>query len=470
MKRLGWPILLLLAHCGPFVSLSQTSFSFGAAPVEIADSPNKKFRVVIESVPNMGADLQASMVKVEGDAPVTQWVTRISSVRRRFPARNAFVSDNGEFFVRATSPMGEIILFRKSDQTIIVPEDPRFGPRLFALESRMPAVDNLRGEEVLRLWDPDKHRWSAYRTKDGAKLHPSREDNLRWNEATRLEILEKLHVAKRRELQEKAMEIARPLARVAGPISTNVPAPTENDYLFLTTVRNPDDRKWFEELLEKNAPLPSYAMRFISAYDRLPYCFELSDPCRVQADWLLGVFDEKFPPVQTPDWFFDANPAVLPQRYALGKVTGTIRLPLPMPVYQNSTQATLLHIRLIRTEDAGKKTPTADEERIFGRVGYWRARDRREVYNVRFAFTTVLPGAYRLKAIWDKRFPQSDTNNAGPGDYETTLTAPFTVTAGATITNLLYCTNRIAGGEAYYAADEILERQWLAKDPAAPAQ
>jgi hypothetical protein len=44
------------------------------------------------------------------------------------------------------------------------------------------------------------------------------------------------------------------------------------------------------------------------------------------------------------------------------------------------------------------------------------------------------------------------------------------VTAGANVTNLLFCTNRVAGGEAYYRADEILERQWLAENPAAPSQ
>jgi hypothetical protein len=141
-----------------------------------------------------------------------------------------------------------------------------------------------------------------------------------------------------------------------------------------------------------------------------------------------------------------------------------------MPIYRNATQATVLHIRLIRADDSYKDRGDLREERIAMPIGFERARDRRHVYEARFAFTTVLPGAYQLKAVWDKRRPLSDTNNAGPGDYETTLFGPFAVTAGANVTNLLFCTNRVAGGEAYYRADGILERQWLAENPAAPSQ
>jgi hypothetical protein len=77
-----------------------------------------------------------------------------------------------------------------------------------------------------------------------------------------------------------------------------------------------------------------------------------------------------------------------------------------------------------------------------------------------FAFTTVRPGRYQVKAIWDKRAPFSDETNAGPGDYESALSKPIEVTAGGVISNIvLYCTNRVAGGEAYYNSDDALLRK-----------
>ena len=126
-----------------------------------------------------------------------------------------------------------------------------------------------------------------------------------------------------------------------------------------------------------------------------------------------------------------------------------------------------LEIRLIRAQDL-HKNQSAREERIAASIGFERAHDRRFVYDARFAFTTVLPGKYHLKAIWDKRAPHSDTNSAGPGDYETFVSPQIIVKAGATVTNLLFCTNRIAGGEAYYRADELFAEKWVAENPPAP--
>jgi hypothetical protein len=77
---------------------------------------------------------------------------------------------------------------------------------------------------------------------------------------------------------------------------------------------------------------------------------------------------------------------------------------------------------------------------------------------VPFFFGTVLPGKYQLKTIWDKRRPFTDTDKPGPGDYESLLSAPFEVTAGQTISNLIaFCTNRVetSGTANYYAVDEL---------------
>jgi hypothetical protein len=473
MKRLGWPILVLLAVLRPIVIIAQPATSYSIAPLETTDSPNHKFRVVIEAVRDSAKEVQASMMRIDGDTPVSEWITHIRYSRRPYQWPNTYVSNKGEFFARITSSEGDVALFRKDHDAAVFLETTRFEtsrfqPNLHSFDDRMPAVETLRGEEVLRLWDPDRRRWSAYGTKDAAKFHPSREDIDRWNESTRQEILQKLYAAQREELRQKATRISAPLARIAAHATTNIAFPRQADYEFLANLRNADDRKWFEALLEKSSPFPvRQRLDFLTHRDE-PYYFECTDFSRARADGLLALWDKKTTAQQSPILFLGGRAIFRSPHYKLGQVSGTIRLPLPMPIYRNATQATFLHIRLIRADD--KKRSDQREERISAAIGFERARDRREAYNAKFAFTTVVPGAYQLKAVWDKRHPVSDTNNAGPGDYETALSAPFTVTAGVTVTNLLFCTNRVSGGEAYYRADEILERQWLAGNPAAPLQ
>jgi hypothetical protein len=49
------------------------------------------------------------------------------------------------------------------------------------------------------------------------------------------------------------------------------------------------------------------------------------------------------------------------------------------------------------------------------------------------------------------------------------MTSAFVVEAGKVVTNvLLNCTNRVAGGETYYAADAAFAAWWVADNPPAP--
>src|ERR1051325_2359486 len=292
MKRLWWPILLLPALFGPLLIVAQPTNSAGVPPLEIADSPNRKFRVVLEAIPSSATELQATMLKTDGDSPVAQWVARIPYFLRPMRSPNTYVSKKGDFFVRITSAMADISLFRKDPQSTVIREHSRFGPissLLYNLESRMPAVEILRGEEVLRLWSPEDNRWSAYSTTDGAKFHPSHEDIGRWNEETRQEILNRLHDAKREELRQKAKKISGPLARIAGPPTTNA-APRVSDYEFLATVRNPDDRKWIEALFDKKTSVAiKQRIQFLRGdATSTPYFFEQTESERAHADWLLA--------------------------------------------------------------------------------------------------------------------------------------------------------------------------------------
>jgi hypothetical protein len=92
-----------------------------------------------------------------------------------------------------------------------------------------------------------------------------------------------------------------------------------------------------------------------------------------------------------------------------------------------------------------------------------------------FSFSAVLPGEYRLKAVWDRRAPHTDPRKdprgekarciPSPGDYESTETETLKLTAGKRITEIqLNCTNRVGEAAEYFAADEL----WKKKHPARP--
>jgi hypothetical protein len=427
------------------------------ACLERAESRNGKFRVVIEAEAGSAAELAASMVKVDGRSEVVQWTTTIPYYRTvASQAPPVFVSDRGDFFVRA-SGFNELTLFRKGPHTTIVTKARRFQPIHY---SQFPGVEDVGGEEVLRLWNSSFSRWDAFKTAKGTEYRVTPEDVTRWNEVTRLEIIEKLEAAKLQELRRKAASTWSPLKRLPAFGPTNRVGPTIFDYTFLAMLRKPEDRKWIEELAKNKSGISGWMFRVVRPPAQDHYYFEETDHLRAQGDWLLGYWDQKVSHPM-PRW----NVAGDAPRFSLGKVEGAVRLPMPMPIYRNATQATRLHIRLI--PERGQKE--IEEERIEGVIGFERAVNRKRVYDVRFAFTTVLPGTYRLKAVWDKRAPLSDTNSAGPGDYESGMTAPFLVEAGKVFTNaVLNCTNRVKGGETYYSADAALAAWWVADNPPAP--
>lgn len=382
MKRLRWPIFLLLALLNTLSVFPQSANSAAGFP-EVSDSRNHKFRLVVESIPNSTTELQASMLKTDGDSSTTQWVTRIPYYRRPFRSPGVYVSDKGDFFIRVSSN-DNVTFFRKDPHSFVVRQNSHFGALIYKIDDLFPGVEEVRGVDVLRLWNSQFNRWDAYKTLDASEFRPTPEDIARWNELTRQEVLEKLYAAQREELRRKAAQISAPLARLASRGITNQIGLTQNDYLFLATLRNRDDRKWIEQRLEKDAPTIVRRVQFSrgSSPAREPYRFENVDFVRAEADWLLGFWDKKTSwEERSFAWSIEAYQMADSPRYALGKVTGIIHLPMPMPVYLNATQATALHIRLIPAEK------NRDEERITASIGFERARDRRRVYEASFAFT-----------------------------------------------------------------------------------
>lgn len=449
MRRVFWLRAIFLA----FLTLA-----VGGATLETAYSANGKFRVIVEDDPSSVNQLAATMAAIDGSSDTAQWITKVPIFRPpAFAAPPIFVSDRGDFFVRPSGP-NEVTLYRKGPHAKLATRTSRFQPIVY---DQFPGVEDVRGVETLRLWNYSYFRWDAYKTVDGSEFRAAPEDIARWNETTRREIVAKLNAYKGAELARRASRLAGPIARLTQLGRTNVALPTTVDYQFLATARSPGDRKWIEDLARNANGARLRGVFSVATPDQSPDHYEVqnTDFQRAFGDMLLGYWDKK---VNEPyvDWVSSADA----ERFTLGRVKGVVRLPMPMPIYRSATQATRLHIRLISDDRSG-----TGEERIAATIGYERAVSRKRVYDVKFAFTTVLPGTYRLKAIWDKRAPLTDTNSAGPGDYESLMSAPFSVEAGTVVTNvILDCTNRVAGGETYYAADEAFAANWVANNPPAP--
>jgi hypothetical protein len=414
------------------------------------ESANGKFQLIMEP-DTSSVDLRAVMIKAANATPL--WVTKFPQVRPVTREWQALVSDEGDFFVMMASRNGNASLFREGFQKALVIGSNGLDwteSMFLSLGDLMAAIDRGEGVSTLRLWDAEAGAWAAFRTTDASAVPVMQvrpEVIARWNEAARKEVLDTLYAARLAELRRKASEISAPLAKLAGgPGTASAMMPTESQFGLLARLHNPEDRKIIGDLVEKGeTPLHRFGRIRYGTPD--PYDFDQTDVVRAEGDWLLALWDRKVTNRLRSGRFENVSDR---PRFFLGKVYGTVRLPMPMPIYGSLTQATQLHVRLIRAEDAERTSGKVREERLSGTIGFDRARNRKVVCDANFGFTTVPPGTYRLKVIWDKRAPHSDTNSAGPGDYESAISTPVTVTAGGVISNIiLYCTNRIAGGESY---------------------
>lgn len=289
-------------------------------------------------------------------------------------------------------------------------------------------------ENILRIWDHSKDAWHAYRTSDAVKIEADAKLIEQWNTATRQRIVATLHAREkeglRRTIDHKAPALKRVTSMIASPPAALRSQP--NDFLFLAVQRNPEDRFWFEKLLREGFGSPIGASVIAESH------FELGDNVRSAGDHFLAIWDRK--EKATP---FD------PQRldqgnepYLLARLHGAVKLPVPI------IKASHLRIRLI--PESHPQAPA--ELECLLRAPNFRATN--SIDQITFAFRTVTPGQYFIKAVWDKRPPFTDQEKAGPGDYESALLGPIKLSAGQSFTNLvLSCTNQVPGGHPYYGAD-----------------
>lgn len=220
-------------------------------------------------------------------------------------------------------------------------------------------------------------------------------------------------------------------------------------YELLAAQRRPEDRKWLQELLKGG----NEDMGHVSGHYRQDKTtFLLHSTERALADGLLSEWDG----LKSVGTWVDLEPLDAAGKLnLLGAVRGEVRLPVPPATNSGNLVAFLIPAELkkggweTRTSVirmTGQLTPK------FGRQDTGVGVDRLSVI-----FSTVPPGEYRLKAVWDKRAPQDAGEPGGtpsPGDYESAETEAFVVKAGEVTRGLvLECTNRVGSAAGFYAED-----------------
>jgi hypothetical protein len=445
-------------------------------------SPNRRYRLVVEETDltvraSGSVKLTGTMVKIQGGTTTTLWRANFKGNNIPFLRDSeVLVADDGSFF--AVSPMErDWYLFKQDHDQIVVPTYAQRAQNVISsLDEGIMEMDRIENENILRFWSKDADQWVAYSVDREKSVKPTPELLVKWNETTRRHILERMARAKNDAMRKKIDSISPSLARVA---DAAIPATDPNElrqvnYEFLALRRNPADRIWFEQALTRrfDPTRTQFAMgpgtyfisngKIVTVFMNAGGTFRNwsqrddrllnEDYEREVADWFLALFDKKIDRNKTR-----LSPGGSGPLYNLGKVNGAILLPAPILGKQGTMRA-----YLVPDERAGKTWDPAEIELITAPLRQVSEDQKDFPDEITFAFATVLPGKYKLKAVWDKRPHFTDEHAAGPGDYESDWLGPITVKAGDVLNNLhVFCTNRAGaiGGEMYYKADEIARAQ-----------
>jgi hypothetical protein len=230
-------------------------------------------------------------------------------------------------------------------------------------------------------------------------------------------------------------------------------------YRFLAMMRKSEDKASLQNLLKEQ--LTHFGASFGPTALDFVYSAE-----RALADELLAAWEGKTNPEQedTPgsDWE--------KKRYYLASISGTVRLPFASQDKEGAVKVYLIPNSIAEGawDSSEEIVALASHPGMPGmRMPGMTAGEEEAVSQIHFAFGTLSPGEYRLKAVWDHRPPYAKSGEEKaakpqPGDYESAETKPFKLAAGDVNKGVsLYCTNRVGPAEKFFADDEL----WKAKHP-----
>jgi hypothetical protein len=461
-RLLRWALVLFaLFHAAQGWGQSVIFSRSGVCTIYSAD---RRIRLVLEKPANgSGAGainqdglLQATMVSAADEKETVLWSRQIrGNIYDFVRADSVVLAEKGGWFVALPgSNDNDELGFRVYSAAAVKAFDPPIRHPWISPWMWIAGVERIGGGEVLRIWEPARDEWLAFAMPDGKKMEVTAEMTQQWNDKTRAKILDAFAQKRRKALAKELNESAPMLKRVTSMVAGTNSALRLNEahYVFLLKRKNPDDRKLFEEMLrEKGQDVSQHVFRFWGSggatwHDH--YEFASMIPDREQADALLAGWDGK------TNWTLRGP---LDKPHQLARVEGNVKTAAPI-----LTRPGTIHIYLI-PKGKEKGAWTNDP-----RAGYLECKLtdasplQPDLMNgISFNFSSVLPGKYFLKAVWDKRAPFIDSMRAGPGDYESILTGPIEIKPGDVVTNLTVdCTKRAKEGEGYYAADAHATRLW----------
>ncbi len=262
------------------------------------------------------------------------------------------------------------------------------------------------------------NRWIAWDPTNGQKVVIDKEMVRRWQEKARLWSIEEIKKERHRY----------------------------SPYYFLSSLRNPDDRRIIENLLTDEDFSQSF-ITFTTTSGRnkqgkqLVRCVSTSYK-RLLAEQVLADWDGR--PV---DKGFDPSPSQ--PLYYLGTVEGIISLP---KMYDPNAATLWIHLvpNTVTEDQWYEKPPVHRLAACFGDATF---RNFAPVYKRKFPFTivAVTPGRYWVKAVLDRTQPLSKRTDRiylpQPGDYQNVESPIITVKAGEIVEGItIHCIQEVTSG------------------------
>jgi hypothetical protein len=357
---------------------------------------------------------------------------------------------------------GDVLLLLENHLNEASEEELNFGSENF-----LDVLLDRATPPIYGMWLPPINQWLALDLQNGV---------LKLAESAQKITLDQIAARKARQMIEH--QRPRVLRKVLGPvkekaakilpglISTNQlsdEALPEIAYLFLAEAKQPGDRKYFEELLQ--TPLSSGGEA------------SMDGDCRVWSrerslgDVLLSEWESN----SLASSVLSSRPESESALKHLGEIRGAVKLPFPLPERPGNLFIYLFPAVTGPGDWAKSASVVKAAVVLEGAVvpgmppiskpprppSRWR--DLRDEFG--FSFSTLTPGEYKLKAVWDRRPPLGNTSGdspvrPSPGDYESAESSAIKVGAGEVVTNItLFCTNRVGKAEEYFSADDIWKSQ-----------
>lgn len=261
-----------------------------------------------------------------------------------------------------------------------------------------------------------------------------------------------------RPVQEKIGEFISSLKPFQSQVALSECYPA---YLFLARHKVPEGEKYIRKLLE--AP---FEQKTAQTLFRPSPEFFITSQERMLGDLALRLWNkEKIDASTGPTQPY--SPSTSTRQKYLGGVAGRIQLPMVRP----DTKPGAVWVYLIPSGvKPGAWAKSRDIVPLFCPLDLGAGVPARfgryiplEFDAIDYRFETILPGEYRLKAVWDRRPPFANQEGRAvpdPGDYESVESEPFIIEAGSSRAGPeLECTDRVGQAENYYAADETWKKR-----------